>query len=58
METFWQWEAKIQEQEVDYYEGLLRDLKREMDEETMSRLEEEGLQDFNLVSIKKKLSTD
>lgn len=33
LETFWQWEAKVCEQEVDYYEGLLRDLKSEIDSE-------------------------
>lgn len=33
LETFWQWEAKICEQEVDYYEGLLRGLKSQIDSE-------------------------
>ena len=27
LETYWQWEARVCEQEIDYYERLLRDLK-------------------------------
>lgn len=38
LDTFWQWESKISEQEVDYYEGLLRDLKSQIDEEVAEEL--------------------
>ena len=40
IETFWQWEAKICEQEVDYYLGLLRDHKQTIDNEIEARLNE------------------
>ena len=33
LDTFWQWEAKVLEQEVDYYERLLRELKAKIDQE-------------------------
>ena len=38
LDTFWQWESKISEQEVDYYEGLLRELKSQIDQEIADRL--------------------
>lgn len=58
LETFWQWEAKVCEQEVDYYEGLLRDLKREVDAETLETLAAENLEDFDAAAKTKKLTTD
>ena len=46
LDTFWQWESKISEQEVDYYEALLRDLKSEIDAEVAERLDIESLADL------------
>ena len=56
LDTFWQWEAKICEQEVDYYERLLRDLKRTVDEEIALKLEEAGLEDVDATKSKKKMT--
>ena len=38
VETYWQWESKICEQEITYYENLLRDLKRSIDSEIEEKL--------------------
>ena len=43
MDTFWQWESKVSEQEVDYYEALLRNLKMQIDDEIAERLNLEGI---------------
>ena len=56
LETFWQWEAKILEQEVDYYENLLRDLKKTIDSEVFEELAKLNLKDVDS-SIPKKLMT-
>mmetsp|Transcript_46803 Transcript_46803/g.61937 ORF Transcript_46803/g.61937 Transcript_46803/m.61937 type:complete len:191 (+) Transcript_46803:92-664(+) len=56
LETFWQWEAKICEQEVDHYEQLLRDLKSEMDSEILERLAAEELEDVDEDIPKKQLT--
>ena len=53
LETFWQWEAKICEQEVDYYEQLLRDLKATIDAEIAEKLEQAGLEDYDPSTNKK-----
>ena len=55
LDTFWQWESKISEQEVDYYEALLRDLKSEIDTEVAERLDIESLADLD--NIPKKMMT-
>ena len=55
LDTFWQWESKISEQEVDYYEALLRDLKSEIDAEVAERLDIESMADLD--SIPKKMRT-
>ena len=53
LETYWQWEAKINEQEVDYYEQLLRDLKSQIDAEIVDRLMDANLEDIDVYSNKK-----
>ena len=58
IETFWQWEAKIQEQEVDYYEQLLRDLKAQIDSEIEEQLSVANLEDVNDDVPKKMLTAD
>ena len=58
LQTFWQWEAKICEQEVDYYEKLLRDLKSQIDGEIADRLAEANLEDVDPFLGKKKLTGD
>ena len=55
LDTFWQWESKICEQEVDYYEALLRDLKHQIDAEVAERLSVDDLGDLD--SIPKKQLT-
>ena len=55
LDTFWQWESKICEQEVDYYEALLRDLKRQIDTEVAERLSVDDLEDLD--DIPKKMLT-
>ena len=56
LETFWQFEARVCEQEIDYYEDLLRNLKQEIDVEFLEKLEVEGLEDFDMNTSKKKLT--
>ena len=56
LDTFWQWEAKVCEQEVDYYEGLLRDLKNTIDIEIADELSHANLEDFDS-NIPRKLMT-
>ncbi len=58
IETFWQWEAKIQEQEVDYYEQLLRDLKAQIDEEIEEKLSVANLEDVDSNIVKKMLTAE
>ena len=58
MDTFWQWEAKICEQEVDYYEGLLKDLKSQIDSEIAESLSVENLDDLSSDIPKKLLTAD
>ena len=38
LESFWEWENKLLNQEVDYYENLLRQLKMQIDEELGEKL--------------------
>ena len=58
METYWQWEAKICEQEIEYYEGLLRSLKAEVDQEIAERLEAAKLEDVSPKMTKKQMTTE
>lgn len=58
LETFWQWEAKIQEQEVDYYERLLRELKDTIDAEIDEHFEQANLEDVESNIPKKLLTPD
>lgn len=58
IETFWQWEAKVCEQEVDYYERLLRNLKAEVDAEILQRLAQASLPDVPSNIPSKKLTAD
>ena len=57
VDNFWQWEAKICEQEVDYWEGLLRDLKNTIDIEIADKLSTANLDDDFDSNIPKKLMT-
>jgi len=58
IETFWQWEAKVLEQEVDYYEELLRDLKSKIDNDIFKTLGEENLEDVDSSIPKRMLTAD
>ena len=58
LDTFWQWEAKICEQEVDYYENLLRELKSEIDIEITEALSVANLEDLDSDIPKKLLTAD
>ena len=58
LETFWQWESKICEQEVDHYELKLRELKSEIDDEILERLAAEGLEDVDESLTKKQLTPE
>lgn len=58
LETFWQWEAKVLEQEVDYYEELLRDLKSKIDNDIVETLGAENLEDVDSSVPKRMLTTE
>ena len=58
IESFWQWESKVLEQEVDYYEDLLRDLKNTIDEEITSELGALNLEDIDSNLTKRSMTAD
>lgn len=58
IETFWQWEASVCEQEVDYYEQLLRDLKTTIDQEIAERLSQAGIEDIESNIPKKQMTAE
>jgi len=44
LQSYWEWESNLLEQEKDFFEEKLRDLKAQIDVEVVERLQEEDLQ--------------